>query len=182
MISLYEVGHLARVPLGTSYVAIAMHMRDLLARLPQGTEAIIDQTGVGQAVAEIFKACGVEPICVTITAGDEVNGDDRTFRVPKLDLISCVQALLDQRLLKIRRDLPEAEVLVREMQDYTVQYTALGHLTFNARSSKHDDVILALALACWRATGGGQRYRGLFDYYARQALGSFRGVPIFRRR
>lgn len=165
---LYEVGHLARVPLGTSYVAIAMHLRDLLSRLPPGTEAIIDETGVGQAVAEIFQSCGVTPTRVTITDGDQVNGNEPAFRVPKLDLISTVQALLDQRLLKIRRDLPEAEILVRELKDYVVQFTPLGAMTFNARSGKHDDVILALALACWRATGGGQRYRGLFDYYERE--------------
>jgi hypothetical protein len=172
VISLYEVGHLARVPLGTSYVAIAMHLRDLLARLPPGTEAVIDETGVGQAVAEIFLSCGITPTRVTITGGDQVNGVEPAFRVPKLDLISTVQALLDQRLLKIQRDLPEAEILVRELKDYVVQFTPLGAMTFNARSGKHDDVILALALACWRATGGGQRCRGLFEYYERELAAS----------
>jgi hypothetical protein len=53
--------------------------------------------------------------------------------------------------LKILRELAEAETLVRELQDFRIEFTAAGHLTFNARSGKHDDLVLALAIAVWRA-------------------------------
>jgi hypothetical protein len=92
--------------------------------------------------------------------------------VPKLILVSRLQALLHQGQLKIKRSLPEAEVLVRELQDFRVEYTANGNLTFNARQGQHDDLVLALAIACWRAHGGGVSYQGLLDYYTRQYSGT----------
>ena len=51
-----------------------------------------------------------------------------------------------------------------ELLDYRIQYTAAGHLTFNAREGRHDDLVLALAIACYRAAGDGVRYSGLLDY------------------
>jgi hypothetical protein len=82
-------------------------------------------------------------------------------------LVSRLQALLHQGQLKIRRSLPEAGILVRELQDFRVEYTASGHLTFNARQGRHDDLVLALAIACWRAHGGGVSYGGLLEFMAR---------------
>jgi hypothetical protein len=58
---------------------------------------------------------------------------------------------------------PEAETLVRELQDFRMEFTAAGHLTFNARSGKHDDLVLALAIAVWRAYGGGNGSWDLFQ-------------------
>jgi len=51
------------------------------------------------------------------------------------------------------------------------EYTAAGHLTFNARSGKHDDLVLALAIAIWRAHGGGMACYGIFEYYRLLATG-----------
>jgi len=83
--------------------------------------------------------------------------------VPKLTLVSRLQALLHQGRLKIHRELDEAETLARELKDFRVEYTAAGHLTFNARSGKHDDLVLALAIAVWRpmvaAWGAGKASR-----------------------
>jgi hypothetical protein len=56
------------------------------------------------------------------------------------------------------------------MQDFRVEFTASGTLTFNARSGKHDDLVLALAIACWRAYDGGAGM-GIYRYYERLARG-----------
>ena len=48
--------------------------------------------------------------------------------------------------------------------------TAAGALTFNARSGRHDDLLLALAIAVWRAADGGMSNAGLFRYYEQQYL------------
>src|SRR5690349_9142791 len=53
------------------------------------------------------------------------------------------------------RQCQSALTAVRELQEFRVDFTAAGHLTFNARSGKHDDLVLALAIAVWRAYGGG---------------------------
>src|SRR4029077_3007312 len=84
---------------------------------------------------------------------------------------SRVQALLHEGRLKILRELDEAGTLVRELQDFRVEYNTTGHLTFNARSGRHDDLVLALAIAVWRAHGGGMANAGLFEWMRRQALG-----------
>ena len=55
--------------------------------------------------------------------------------------------------------------MVRQLQDFRCEFTAAGYLTFNARSGKHDDLVLALAIAVWRAADGGMRGAGWFRYY-----------------
>jgi hypothetical protein len=42
--------------------------------------------------------------------------------------------------------------LVRELQDFRVEYTQNGTMTFNARVGQHDDLVLALAIAVWQAS------------------------------
>jgi hypothetical protein len=85
--------------------------------------------------------------------------------VPKLSLVSRLQALLHEGSLKIHRDIPDAAVLVRELRDFRVEFTAAGSLTFNARSGWHDDLVLALAIAVWVAHGGWMASAGIYEYY-----------------
>jgi hypothetical protein len=181
--SLFQVGHLERLPLGTTYPAIVAHVSRLLARLPGGTELVIDYTGVGRPVFDLFIYSGISPVGVLITAGTAEAHDGIICSVPKLVLVSRLQALLHEGRLKILKDLPEAETLVRELQDFRVEYTAAGHLTFNARSGKHDDLVLALAIAAWRAHGGGTNYQGLLEFYrqqvAREITGSAETPPRY---
>ena len=167
--ALFQVGHLERVPLGTSYPAIAHHVRRLLFGLPPSTEVVLDATGLGGPVFEIFVGVGISPVGVMITAGTSQTEDGKFLHVPKMLLISRVQALLHEGRLKIQKNLPEAPILMRELLDYRIQYTAAGHLTFNAREGRHDDLVLALAIACYRAAGDGMKYEGLFDFYRRQS-------------
>ena len=177
--SIFQVGHLERLPLGTTYPAIVQHVGRLLARLPEGTELCIDYTGVGRPIFDLFRYSCTSPIGVLITSGVSEAIVDGIAHAPKLVLIPRLQALLHEGRLKIQRDLPEAKNLVSELMDFRVQYTAAGHLTFNAREGRHDDLVLALAIACYRAAGGGLRYQGLFDYLATLAPGGGSGPRHF---
>src|SRR5262249_30609404 len=80
---------------------------------------------------------------------------------------------------KIQKELSEAETLVRELQDFRVEFTAAGHLTFNARSGKHDDLVLALAIAAWRAYGGGIASYGFMELIRQRALGPAANEPRY---
>jgi len=153
--AIFQVGHLERLPLGTPYPAIVARVGRLLTELPGDPELVIDFTGVGRPIFDMFVYSGIFPIGVVITAGNAETRDGMTCFVPKLTLVSHLQALLHQGRLKILRELDEAETLVRELQDFRVDFTAAGHLTFKARSGKHDDLVLALGIATWRAHGGG---------------------------
>jgi hypothetical protein len=100
----------------------------------------------------MFERAGIRFVGVIITAGHGETHPGGNYRhVPKITLISHVQALLHAGHLKIRQDLPEADNLVRELQDFRVNYSASGFMSFNARDGKHDDLVLALAVAVWCA-------------------------------
>ena len=176
---IFQVGHLERVPLGTSYPAIVAHVGRLLTKLPGYPELVIDFTGVGRPIFDMFVCSGISPTGVLITGGTTETRDGPTCSVPKLTLVSRLQALLHEGRLKIQRELDEAETLVRELQDFRIDFTAAGHLTFNARSGKHDDLVLALAIAVWRAHGGGMASWGMFELTRQRALGSAAPEPRY---
>jgi hypothetical protein len=168
MSDIFQVGHLERVPLGTPYPAIVAHVGRLLGKL-HDPELVIDYTGVGRPVFDLFTYAGISPVGVLITGGAVETRYGAICGVPKLTLVSRLQALLHEGRLKIQKELSEAETLVRELQDFQVEFTPAGHLTFNARAGKHDDLVLALAIAIWRAYGGGMSSWGLFELTRQRA-------------
>ncbi|MBK1668331.1 hypothetical protein CKO28_09820 [Rhodovibrio sodomensis] len=145
----FALRHLERLPLGMSYPAQVDKVQTVRARLPQRTELVIDRTGVGRAVFDIFRSHGVRAQAVDITAGDGASQSSDGWRVSKKDLVSRLQALLHQGHLKIAKGMPEAQALVKELQDFRVTFTQAGNPTFNAREGQHDDLVLAVAIACW---------------------------------
>jgi Terminase RNaseH-like domain len=173
---IYQVGHLQRLPLQTPYPGVVSHVRGMLAKLPEGTDLVLDYTGVGRPVYDLFTAKGIWPWGVSITAGDAVTQDRRHYHVPKLILISTVQALLHDGRLKIHRGLADVQALVNELQDFRAEVTDSGYWRFGARVGKHDDLVLALAIALWRSVGRDSS-TGLIEFY-RTAVEDVRaGLP-----
>jgi len=153
----YAVPHLHRFPLGTPYPAIVTAVVDLLRTPPlPGSVFVADQTGVGRPVVDMLTdamagrvTCSFVPI--TITGGHEVTQTERgQLRVPKKELVACLQVLLQTRRLKVAQALPEAATLVRELETFRVKVTEAANETFGAwREGQHDDLVLAVALAAW---------------------------------
>jgi hypothetical protein len=76
----------------------------------------------------------------------------RNTNVPKRDLVSTIQVLLQTKRLKIPTLLPEAHILLEEMTNFQVKISLAGHDSYGAwRGGTHDDLLLAVALACWAA-------------------------------
>ena len=92
---------------------------------------------------------------VTVTGGDRVRREGRSSWVPKRDLIGAVQAALQGRRLKIALGLPEAQTLLRELENFRVKVALSGHDSYGVgeewRVGQHDDLVLALAVALWVA-------------------------------
>lgn len=148
----YAVPHLERFPLGTSYPAIAQAVRDLAGTLRrQGqVSVVVDATGVGRAVVDLLRPVpGL--VGVTITAGHTVTETDGDWHVPKKELVSGLQLVLQSRRLRIGRMVPGVEALVQELCNYQVRITPAAHETYAAAAGQHDDLVMALALALWRA-------------------------------
>jgi hypothetical protein len=149
-----DVRHLERLPLGTPYPAIVQHVKDLLARPPlngaKGAQLVIDETGVGRAVGDIFDEAGLSPVKVCITAGSEVSCTARDrWHVSKTVLISTVDAMLHTGTLRFAAALSEAGAMRDELLDFRRSLTAAGRATYAARTGKHDDMVLAVSIACW---------------------------------
>lgn len=152
----YQVRHLQRFLLGTPYTEIVPDVATLM-RTPQlrGSFLVVDQTGVGRPVVELLQRADIPGavVPVTITAGmATTRQEDGSYHVAKKELVSVLQILLQSRRLKVARSLADAEVLVREMQNFRVKITASANETYEAwREGQHDDLVLAVALACWYA-------------------------------
>ena len=121
------------------------------------TVLVMDGTGVGAPVTDLFRLAGRPPgsmplADVTITGGTAVGVDaDSTYRytVPKRDLVSTLQALLQSDRLKIAAGLPEAQTLVEELLAFDVTISEAAHDRYEGRAGAHDDLVLAVAMACW---------------------------------
>lgn len=152
----FDVRHLQRLPLGLSYVDQVDRVAQLLARPPlkSGCGFLIDATGVGRAVADLFNDAGLRPTQVTITAGDKQTAvGERRWHVPKGVLISTIDARLHTGELRFAADLHDAAAMQEELKDFQRKVSAAGRYSYDARVGKHDDLVLAVALALWHFVG-----------------------------
>lgn len=165
----YHLRHVERFELGTPYPEVVgrvvelMNTSALTARkndpstLDSPTQIpptlVVDATGVGRPIVEMLGEQGLSPASIWITGGDNVNRDGMEYRVPKRELASTVQALLQSGRLRFAQDLPLREVLVDELQKFRAKINLdTGEASFEHwREQDTDDVVLALACALWYA-------------------------------
>lgn len=149
------VSHLERFPLHTKYPVIVDRVKQIMASPPiaNGSRALlVDATGVGRAVVDMFEAAGLRPMAITITGGTTVNReeDGSGFRVPQRDLISATVVLVETRRLSIADQLPEAKTLQKELLAFQRRITAKSaQETYAAERQEHDDLLFSLAMCCW---------------------------------
>lgn len=138
------------------YPDVADRVEDLLAREPltDRAELAIDATGVGLAVTDIFTKRGRRFKAVKIHGGDAETHGGGVYRVPKRNLISALQVLLQNGSLRISSGLELAETLRKELLNFRVKVNvATAHDSYEAwREGDHDDLVLAAALAAWGAS------------------------------
>lgn len=161
----YWVRALHRWPLGTPYPVVIEELGRLLN--PNGGDypdarLFFDATGVGQAVEDMVRDAhyadrlGVRyPHSITITSGS----DERPGYVPKVNLIATLRRLLSEDRLHVPRSLPLAAQLRAELSDFAMTLSASGRETYGARAeATHDDLVIALALACHAHPSGEARH------------------------
>ena len=160
----WVVRYLFRFPLGTSYVEIVEEIRRLmyLPALRGQSQLVLDATGVGRPVLDLFRQAGMgcRPVGISIHGGDAVTPDRAIsgYRVPKRDIVSNLEVRFELGQVKINRSLPYADLLLKELQNFRRHIAESGHDSYGAgRSGAHDDLVLALGIAIWL----GQKYRPL---------------------
>ena len=148
--------YLERMALGTSYPEMVERVVTV-TRSPElagRCHLIVDGTGVGRPVIDLLRKSGLacQLLPVIITGGDMENSEQGWYRVPKKDLISGLQVLLQRGGLQIAAGLELGPTLEQELGDMEVRTTPTGREQYGAwRTGQHDDLVLALALACWGA-------------------------------
>jgi hypothetical protein len=153
----YAARHIERLPLGTPYPEQVGHIKGLFERLKatgQEVSLAVDQTGVGRAVVDMLRGTKLPVTAISIHGGATVTREGRDYGVPKRDLVSVVQVLLQTARLKIDKTLPEASVLTAELQAFKYSISASGHDRYGNdvsewRENSHDDLVLAVAVAAW---------------------------------
>lgn len=164
---LLHLRHLERYALGTPYGEQMDQVAQLVGQVkrqinhisPPQPELIVDATGVGVGVVEMLKERGLKYRAVSITGGTAESHSGGTYHVPKRTLVSRAVAPFEGKRLKIARGMRLVPELVKELENFKVKVnTHTAHDSYEAwRSSDHDDLVLALALACWWA----ERQRGM---------------------
>ncbi len=144
--------HLERPELGTPYTEIVRQVSERLRAIP-GALVAVDKTGVGAAVVDMFADQHLLTVAITITSGDTVHGEGREWRVPKRDLVHGLLVALQEGRFQYAAGLPMAPTLVQELTEFQMKLNErTGHDTYEAwREGSHDDLVLAVAMACWLA-------------------------------
>jgi hypothetical protein len=146
--------HLERVALGTPYPEIVERVRGLAQSpwLAGRSTVVVDATGVGAPVVDMLRRArlGAALVPVLITGGETESQGDGYYRVPKRDLITGLQVMLDGQELLVAKGLRDGSALLREMAEMEVRVGAQGRESYGAwREGMHDDLVLAVAVACW---------------------------------
>jgi hypothetical protein len=187
----YHVRHLERPALGTSYVKVVERILALLESLGDKELVLaVDTTGVGRPVKDMLNTRldewlkeheerEISAAWITITGGDSVTKASEAgggLRVPKRDLASAPLVLMQNEQLKIAAEMPLSDTLRKELLNFKVKINiSTAHDSYEAwREGDHDDLVLAVAMACWC----GERYLRKVDSLPRPGVLAQEGVPI----
>lgn len=173
----YHNRFLLRFPLGTPYPDIAEEVSGLLKQLPRPPAwqedvrrlqrdapshrlppepprhvFIIDNTGVGRPVGDMFARLSMRTLRIMITGGTQVTNPVRDeYHVPKSALIGAFQVALQTYRFKAAEGMPEVLTLIQEARDfqYKIKSTASEDPYLVWRSGAHDDLLLAVCMGVW---------------------------------
>lgn len=147
----YRVRHLERLALGTPYPDVVARVRAVTrsGAIAGRCTLVMDATGVGAPVLDLLRraglTCGIEP--VIFTGGDREQFGGGLWRVPK-------------RELEMPRRAAGVMLLARELGLVEARASGARERYRVWVSGEHDDLVIAAALACWRARFKGRSMWG----------------------
>lgn len=148
-----HVRHVERLALGTPYPEVVERVRQITERGGEWGLAV-DATGVGAPVVEMLRAARLpcEIAAVTMTSGGRESNQGNNWHVPKQDLMGGVQVMLERGELRIAAQMKNLGALLRELADVRMVWRGTSGVKIGAEGYReHDDLVVALALAVWRA-------------------------------
>jgi hypothetical protein len=145
--------------------------------LMNNCDQLVDGTGVGDAVVERLRSRGAFPVSVIFTSGGAENaiyeevgrvfGSERAgdlapmrmvkeWRVPKRNLVAAGSLFLEQKRIKIARNIPFADALRSQLEGFRGTLNEPNkRQKFEAETENlHDDFVVDFLMACWWANRG----------------------------
>jgi hypothetical protein len=102
--------------------------------------------GVGAPVVDMLRALGLGCSLTAVTSGTrESRSGLMDVCVPRRDLIAGIQLTLEKGDLRISAHIPDVDLLLLIHE--------LTEMPLDSGGREHDDLVMALALACWRSRG-----------------------------
>lgn len=127
---------------------------------------LVDSTGVGEAVFDLYEAAGLDPLGIIFTGGESVRtrrerplssmgtsrfGSISNFDVPKVDLVGSLQVYVQQGRLRMAEGLRYEHDAQEQYRNFVgrinenTKYVKYG----NASDEIHDDIVVADAMCTW---------------------------------
>jgi hypothetical protein len=151
-----HVRHAERFPLGVGYPEMIDKLEERINALNMRNEYMVlpDATGVGKPVVDMMRKRHIHIVPITITGGMQEVFDVELggWKLPKRNLVSNLQVLLQSGQLKFAKEMPFAQELVQELLKFKIKVTSKGNDTYEGwREGDKDDLVLSLAMAAWYA-------------------------------
>ena len=147
----FRVRMLERLRLGTPYPDVVQRVKYIseMPLIALNRTVVVDGTGVGAPVVDMLRragmGCMIHPVIITGGTHPSTGLNGGYESVPRSELLTAMQVLVQQDRLVVAAGCKEAENLKKEM---------LGLKLKGPGSEQHDDLAIALALAVWKARAG----------------------------
>ena len=144
-----------RFPLGTPFAQVIARVARLAEHplIKNHASLAFDATGMGLPLRQQLEQqrLPLNLVPINITSGQTANLTAHGRNVPKADLVSRLELLLEQNHLQIAADAPQAASLRDELLQFERHHRPGGRTNYSARGAQHDDLVMSLALAGWWA-------------------------------
>ena len=151
-----------------SYMELGEYTKEMMQSLSFGDQSalLIDGTGIGEAVYDIYSALGMSPVKIIFTSGEtasiERNRDTFTnnsklfnnisgYKVPKVDLVSAAQVIFQQGRIRFAQDIDFRDECFQQLQAFVGKVNEKTHNVKyeNLEDDIHDDFVTMILQACW---------------------------------
>ncbi len=135
---------------------------DLNTELHGNNDLVVDSTGVGEAVCDIFEEMGLNPERIIFTGGEKARvrtssstgfgsfAPRRTLNVPKNELIDTLKLAVEQRRLRIAPGITFEQDIKKQFSHFIEMETRTKKTTYgNDNPEVHDDIVISAAMAVW---------------------------------
>ncbi len=142
------------------------------------TDVVLDVTGTGRAILELFTRDRIAPIVAIITgAGVQEEEIDDLWRLPKRELVGTLRVVYEEERLKMAESLDLVPALLDELRSFKMRPPRIDPNDPESwREAESDDLVFAVGLACWRASRNVPAPKPKRDRYRKQPARNRGGV------